>query len=337
VNKHVRSAGFLFALLAWAVMGAAQVQRPGTPVEGPREPRFRPLPPNAALLPLVPNGSFACTVDQGDPQGITGRDLSGSIYSDPGMSNNMCRARCGTQGFRYAGTQFSSYCFCGNSYGRSGASTACTERCSGKQDEICGGAWANSVSTSQANAPPIPSPPQNGMQCVLQATQQDATSKYRHTEIQRWEVAGPAQTLPDGSRRHPVRWTTTGSGEKHVDQVTQQYDVVYFINAAVNQTWRAAKNPAGTEWSIAREGSQAAVHGALVGSQWLTIGGVPQRPTELSGQRWEFQIPANTLKASATPAPVVITSSATYPNISFGYQQASNATSTVQCSWRFMP
>lgn len=302
-----------------------------------RDPNRPPpiLRPPTQLPPLVPNGAFACMADQGDPQGTTGRDLDGSIYSDAGMTNSMCRARCGSQGLRYAATQFSTYCFCGNSYGRFGPSTACTARCSGKLDEVCGGTWANSVSTALPPPPVAGTPPRRGGQCLLEVTQQTATTKYRHTEIQRWDVTGAAQPGPNGSWRYPVSWTTYGSGEKHVDQGTQQNDVVYSINATVNQTWVAAKNPLGTEWLLRREGAQGRVHGALLGTQWATISGVPQRPGEISAERWEFMNPPAGLKAAVAPTPVVFTNNATYTSISVGYQQPGGATSTVRCSWDF--
>lgn len=301
-----------------------------------RDPN-RPTPirrPPLVLPPLVANGAFACMADQGDPQGTTGRDLDGSIYSDAGMTNSICRTRCGAQGFRYSATQFSTYCFCGNSHGRFGPSTACIARCSGKLDEVCGGTWANSVSTALPPPPVTPAAPARGGQCVLEAAQ-TGTSSYRHTEIQRWEVTGPAQTDPNGSIRYPVRWTTTGSGQKHVDQGTQQYDVVYSINASVNQVWRASKNPLGTEWTLRRESVQGHAHGALVGTQWATVGGVPQRPADVSAERWEFTNPPNGLKAPVAPTPVVFTNTATYPPMSIGYQQPAGATSSVQCSWNF--
>ena len=88
---------------------------------------------------------LGCFKDQGDPGGLGGRDLSGAIRSDPRMSSQMCTAECRAKGFSYAGTQHSSYCFCGNSYGATGAAANCDMGCAGNPGEKCGGAWANSV------------------------------------------------------------------------------------------------------------------------------------------------------------------------------------------------
>ena len=49
------------------------------------------------------------------------------------------------KGYRYAATQFKTFCSCGQSYGRYGKSNNCNMSCSGNKNEICGGGWANSV------------------------------------------------------------------------------------------------------------------------------------------------------------------------------------------------
>jgi hypothetical protein len=97
---------------------------------------------------------LGCFKDQGDPQGTSGRDLSGYMFiapaplakwpgpsrpgivrkppggmeivvppaPGPGMTGAMCTSECAKRGFTFAATQYSNYCFCGNQYGRSGAS-----------------------------------------------------------------------------------------------------------------------------------------------------------------------------------------------------------------------
>jgi hypothetical protein len=44
-------------------------------------------------------------------------------------------------------SQYSTQCFCGNSYGSYGSSSNCNMSCSGDADSdfVCGGTWANSV------------------------------------------------------------------------------------------------------------------------------------------------------------------------------------------------
>lgn len=73
------------------------------------------------------------------------RDLSGLILEDRGMTTARCLIECGARGFRYAGTQYSRFCLCGNSYGKIGKAKNCNMPCSGNPKETCGGSWANSV------------------------------------------------------------------------------------------------------------------------------------------------------------------------------------------------
>ncbi len=86
------------------------------------------------------------------------RDLSGFEWSNGQMTNQQCVSSCRERGFAYAGTQYGSYCFCGNSYGRYGSLSGgegrkCDMRCGGDGNQICGGSWANSVySTGQATS-----------------------------------------------------------------------------------------------------------------------------------------------------------------------------------------
>lgn len=83
------------------------------------------------------------------------RDLSGFHFYDAGLTVGSCRATCASKGFAYAGVQYVAYCFCGNSYGKYGPSTACTTPCGGAPSEICGGPWANSVYPATGTAPPV--------------------------------------------------------------------------------------------------------------------------------------------------------------------------------------
>ena len=80
------------------------------------------------------------------------------------MTNMKCRDSCAGRGYVFGGTQYGSYCFCGATYGKIGSATNCDMGCSGNGNEICGGAWANSVSLSGAE-PTVPPAPSNGNQC----------------------------------------------------------------------------------------------------------------------------------------------------------------------------
>jgi len=97
-------------------------------------------------LSVQPSYSYiGCYKDKGDPLGLQGRDLNGYIYQSDDMTIQMCSNICNQKGFKYAGVQYSKFCFCGNSYGKYGVADNCNMACSGDQNQICGGSWANSV------------------------------------------------------------------------------------------------------------------------------------------------------------------------------------------------
>lgn len=76
---------------------------------------------------------------------LPGRDINGFAVEGDNMTNELCVSICKEKGFSYAGTQYSSQCFCGNNYGIYGKSQNCNMQCSGNSGQICGGPWANSV------------------------------------------------------------------------------------------------------------------------------------------------------------------------------------------------
>ncbi|KAM7210406.1 WSC domain containing protein [Rhypophila decipiens] len=83
------------------------------------------------------------------PADFPGRTLSGALYAEDAMTNEKCMAFCGSNGWAYAGTEWSRECWCGNSFASTRtppttlASLAnCNYACSGAAGQKCGGdAW----------------------------------------------------------------------------------------------------------------------------------------------------------------------------------------------------
>jgi len=73
------------------------------------------------------------------------RDLPHMMYDSPSNTTEACIAACTQSGYLYAGTQYSTQCFCGNRYGSQGTSGSCNFPCAGNPNETCGGVYANSV------------------------------------------------------------------------------------------------------------------------------------------------------------------------------------------------
>eukprot|EP01121_Diplochlamys_sp_Union-15-3_P022616 TRINITY_DN9695_c0_g1_i1.p1 TRINITY_DN9695_c0_g1~~TRINITY_DN9695_c0_g1_i1.p1 ORF type:complete len:439 (-),score=56.19 TRINITY_DN9695_c0_g1_i1:56-1240(-) len=99
------------------------------------------------------------------------RDLNGYQFSESDMTPGICLDTCRKLGFKYAGVQYSSYCFCGNTYGKYGSVSyqQCNASCSGNTNFECGGTWRNTIFSTQkslsTNA--YPSPNYQGTQPYL--------------------------------------------------------------------------------------------------------------------------------------------------------------------------
>lgn len=85
------------------------------------------------------------------------RDLPEASFQAADMTADGCQAYCREKGFAYAGTQYGSQCFCGNSFGQYGSlpESSCNAGCAGNAKEQCGGTWANSVYSLTGQSPPL--------------------------------------------------------------------------------------------------------------------------------------------------------------------------------------
>lgn len=102
-----------------------------------RERKKNEPPPKA-----VYTGEGAATTYIGCYQDHSIRDLEGASFIAVDMTTDLCQTYCVKKGFKYAGIQFGSQCYCGNSYGKYGSidEAKCNSGCPGKQKEKCGGA-----------------------------------------------------------------------------------------------------------------------------------------------------------------------------------------------------
>ena len=124
-----------------------ELQKPATPqlpgVAPPPQVAAAPVP---APAPRVAVGEqIGCFKDAGNPLALKGRDLDGHAINWHGMTPAFCIEQCAKKGFTYAGTQYGSFCFCGDSYGKNGPAANCTMPCNGDYKQKCGGEWANMV------------------------------------------------------------------------------------------------------------------------------------------------------------------------------------------------
>ncbi|XP_060599826.1 sialate:O-sulfotransferase 1-like [Ruditapes philippinarum] len=78
-----------------------------------------------------PVGYIGCFDDGG------GQQLPIRLKSSDTNSGDECKQRC--KGYRYAGTKAANQCHCGTTLMNTRTGTRCTLKCTGNQNEICGG------------------------------------------------------------------------------------------------------------------------------------------------------------------------------------------------------
>ncbi len=88
------------------------------------------------------SSSLGCYVDSSP------RLLSGYATTSSTMSSALCISTCKAQGYAYAGTEYSTQCYCGNTFDatKNIATSGCTSKCGGST-EMCGGSWRLNVYT----------------------------------------------------------------------------------------------------------------------------------------------------------------------------------------------
>ncbi|XP_045216166.1 uncharacterized protein LOC123566282 isoform X2 [Mercenaria mercenaria] len=87
------------------------------------------------------NNYLGCFVDN------PGRILEGPSTNSSQMTTKTCLKFCKKAGKRFALTQYSRYCFCGNKVSeyKQKADSECNFTCAGAKSEKCGGAWRGSL------------------------------------------------------------------------------------------------------------------------------------------------------------------------------------------------
>lgn len=87
-----------------------------------------------------------CAPEQRRATDGPGRTLTGSLYADDAMTDGKCMDFCRSEGYAFAGTEYTRECWCGNSVasGREPQTTiaslaGCNMRCGGDATQYCGG------------------------------------------------------------------------------------------------------------------------------------------------------------------------------------------------------
>jgi len=88
--------------------------------------------------PTLPTGwsSIGCWTDAGST-----RALGSYSFTSSSMTRELCMSTCLAKGYAFAGAEYSTECYCANSFALSSTSgaTGCTMTCGGNTTETCGG------------------------------------------------------------------------------------------------------------------------------------------------------------------------------------------------------
>ena len=83
-----------------------------------------------------------CAVDHSD------RLLDDSTNFPRKNTQELCKEHCNAKNYRFAGVQFGSQCFCGNTappFSAVAPEEECNKVCPGDQNQMCGGTWRMNV------------------------------------------------------------------------------------------------------------------------------------------------------------------------------------------------
>ena len=79
------------------------------------------------------------------------RGINGGVVAMQNLTPSRCAQFCGERKFKYAGVQYGTQCYCGNTY-KPNQVTGCNTPCGGDKKQKCGGEYRNMVYTTETLA-----------------------------------------------------------------------------------------------------------------------------------------------------------------------------------------
>ncbi|KIK68677.1 glycoside hydrolase family 71 protein [Collybiopsis luxurians FD-317 M1] len=190
-------------------------------------------------------------------EGTTGtrRALTGPSFTDKAMTPAKCQAFC--QGHAYAGTEYSTECYCGNSLQNNGAtglvkdSSNCDAKCGGDSSQFCGGTWFLSVYSA---APASPTTSSTTSPTTTSATTSTSTSTTTPATITTTTtITTPTTTLTTTSQSSVPTFAPVGCVAEGNTGTRRALTGASFTDKAMTpakcQTLCAGYKYAGTEYS----------------------------------------------------------------------------------------
>jgi len=184
--------------------------------------------PGYDLMALM--GYIGCFIDNDM------RDLNGYNTSSGTMTPGQCLSICQQKKFSYYGVQFSSYCFCGNSYGKYGSVSynECNMSCTGDKNSDCGGTWRNSIYSVSASVLPSSAMPSSSYTGTPRLIVPTARSDVQSTELFTQRVMVLSQLPPSSVM---FNWRPMGSSQSWQSLLMNRINPdrnVYDISLGIN-------------------------------------------------------------------------------------------------------
>jgi hypothetical protein len=202
----------------------------------------------------------------------------------------------------------------------------------------------NQLKRFEAAGLKIPSPPANGGQCIVDtsgslappAGQRGVTETYRLYEIHRWEVSAAPSNPGQYPLSYPLKWTSTGNGERHADNgVGTRNDWTFTISGQNASRVAATRIASSGNWLIQLVPTSAP-SSVLVVQQVSVTGMTPPLPVTTRTLAPAVGYPSMT--AAATPPNIAarVAEMKTFrvpTEMNWGYPRPAYATGSIACTW----
>eukprot|EP01060_Flectonema_neradi_P026543 TRINITY_DN3558_c0_g1_i2.p1 TRINITY_DN3558_c0_g1~~TRINITY_DN3558_c0_g1_i2.p1 ORF type:complete len:566 (+),score=98.19 TRINITY_DN3558_c0_g1_i2:50-1699(+) len=157
-------------------------------------PSDSPPPPKATVAPAptpLPTESELRGYEYVGCFSDSGNRVIEHLVNDDFMTIEKCQEHCSTvSDSNYFALEASTWCGCGNDYGRYGRSEYCNEQCAGNSNEICGGPFAMSVFRNVPN----PTPTTNDNKLIRSQQEDGLTSDGNTVHGFEEAVTGPTSS-----------------------------------------------------------------------------------------------------------------------------------------------
>jgi hypothetical protein len=156
---------------------------------------------------------------------------------------------------------------------------------------------------------------------------------YSHHETHTWTLSGSSPTLQGAIHVFPATWSVSGQGSLRRTQGSQTLNARWTTNGSLpNAPLGLFLRASDGKLVLKSVHAQLRVKGGASGTQQLTINGIPQKPSPISLEAFEWTFPGSEVPGTSRS----ISGSNTTPTTgAVGPMQPGGSQGTASCSWNF--